>query len=202
MGAVTGAIPYDKLRFAGFLGKTNTGLTVAIKVQRVNDGNWWDGAAWQGTPTGLTMAELDSTNLPGLYEFVMPPAGNDKALSDAGYRYFIDELTVPFSDCALLNTWIPERVLGSSVADNIAAGNVADFLFRIGATRHFNTRIINTAWNTAGRPTAGFVLGYTSKANLDADTGPAYAGAAVRFDVAILYDGSGRLTSYESTKTT
>lgn len=201
MGAVIGAIPYDKLRFATSLGKLNTGLTVNIKIQRVNGGDWWDGAAWQATPTAILMSELDATHLPGMYEYAMPPAGNDKALSDSGYRYFVDELTLPFNETAVLNTWIPERILGSSIAGNVATGNLADFIFRIGATRHLNTRIINTAWNTAGRPTAGFVLGYTSKANLDADTGPAWAGAAIRFDVAILYDGSGRLTSYESTKT-
>ena len=203
MSAVIGAIPYDKLRFSAFLGKANTALTVTVKVERIDDGLWWDGvSAWGAVPTAIAMVEPDVTHLTGSYEYEMPAGGNDKNLSQGGYRFFIDELTLPFNDGGVLNTWIPERVLGASITDNLAAGNLADFIFRIGAARHFNTRIINTAWNAAGRPTAGFVLGYVSKAALDGDTGPAWAAAALRFDVAILYDGSGNLTSYESTKTT
>lgn len=51
-----------------------TGATVTLSIRRQTDGLYWSGTGYT-TYTGLTMTELDSSNLPGIYYYDFTPQG-------------------------------------------------------------------------------------------------------------------------------
>lgn len=49
-----------------------TGETPALYIERLSDGNFWNGAAWQGTPITVTMTAVTPTgndHTDGVYEY-------------------------------------------------------------------------------------------------------------------------------------
>lgn len=76
-----------------------TGETPNVEIQRESDGEYWDGAAWQAGVQVNAMAEYDSTDEPGLYNFSFAfPAGNNTYIvhfTNTGtyaldeYRYYV-----------------------------------------------------------------------------------------------------------------
>lgn len=89
------------------------------------------------------------------------------------------------------------EVLDASVMGH-ASGSVGDAIRRMLGLRQHNVRAVNTAWNADGQPTAGLVLVYDSKVDLLADADP-WPLATGKYAFAATYDGSLRLTDYEST---
>lgn len=197
---VKGLQSWDLLRFVVDLGEANTGLTVTLTIQAVGNAMYWTGAAWQaGATTVGAMTEVDATNFPGLYEYLMPAGGLGQSAAIAGYRYRIDENTVPYHETGVLYPWT-SRMLDELVADHQVTASIGEAIHRTHAARHSNTRVVYTAWNAAGRPTTGYLLVYLSKASLNADSDP-WPLATGRYDFTLAYDGSGRLTSYKSERT-
>lgn len=198
--AVNGTPLISRLRFATYLGAGNTGLAPTIAILRVADGMWWSGAAWAGAPVAIPMPEIDAVNMPGLYTYAIAPAGLDPALSDQGYRYVVLEGTLPYDEASFAYAFIPSSVLQEPIIDNVSAGNLADFLNRTLGTRHGNTRIIYTTFNSNDQPTTGAVLVYPDSTNLLADSDP-WPLAIARYDFTLAYDASNRVTEYVSQQT-
>lgn len=199
MSAVHGLQGWDFLRFAADLGEANTGKTVTLTIQRLIDSRYWTGSAWQVAPATVSMPQVDATNFPGLYEYEMPASGLGETAARRGYRFRVDEGTVPFHEVGVVYPWTP-RLLDEDVADHQVADSIGEAIFRSLGTRHGNTKIVHTAWNSAGRPTAGYLLLYNSAADLIADASP-WPLAVGRYDFTLAYDGSGRLTEYVSERT-
>ncbi len=66
---------------------TGDGLTgqlsfLTLIIQRASDDFYWNGASWQSGVVSLDstdgLAEVDSTNQPGRYLFILPAAANDQ----------------------------------------------------------------------------------------------------------------------------
>lgn len=70
-----------------------TGLSPTAQIKRLSDGKYWNGATWQVGATSVSMAEVDATNEPGVYEAVVLTAQLDYALGTAGYRFWVKETT-------------------------------------------------------------------------------------------------------------
>lgn len=195
--AMAGRQHWDNLRFAADLGSGSTGKTVTLHIQQLSDDQWWNGSAWQAGVATVAMTEVDATNLPGLYEYVMPAGGLDESAAEAGYRFRVSEPTVPFNESGNVHCWT-SRLLDERVSDHLGVtGSVGQVLFRTLGTRHGNTRIVHTAWNAQGKPTTGSLYIYTSQADLVADSSP-WPLAAAQYDITLTYDGSGQLTEYTS----
>lgn len=92
-----------------------------------------------------------------------------------------------------------DEMLDEPMAAHDTDGTFGDHIRRMLGIRQQNTRIINTAWNAAGLPTTGSVYIYDSAADLGADADP-WPLATGRYNFTATYDGSGRLTSYVSSK--
>lgn len=99
-----------------------------------------------------------------------------------------------------LPTSPPEVLFGHGLSPYTAAGTVGNGIRRMLALRQDNTRVVYTAWNASRDPTAGYVLIYASKADLDADADP-WTLAIGRYDWTATYDGSLRITGYKSGRT-
>jgi YD repeat-containing protein len=199
VGGAVGQMQHtDEIRFsAAFVaaGAGTTGLTVVLTIQRVSDSKFWTGAAWQAGVATVNMAEPDSTNLAGLYEYAL--SGVDDTAGVDGYRFKITEATTSYYEIGLVHTLTQGKVLDEAVADHLTANTIGEAIHRNVALRHHNTRITNTAWNAAGQPTAGTIKHYGNKANTLADVS-----ATGTYAYTATYDADGRLTSHVSTRET
>ena len=94
-------------------GSGQTGLSPSVAIKRVSDGLWLNaaGTGWTATtPSGgsvHTMAELDATDLPGVYGYVIPPAQLSYDDGLAGYYFSVAESS----------TSLREYVLVTAIAD-------------------------------------------------------------------------------------
>lgn len=66
-------------------GTPRTGKTVIATLVRISDGMFWNGTAWVVGPSTFNLAEVDSTNLPGLYRSFVDPDELDMVLGADGY---------------------------------------------------------------------------------------------------------------------
>lgn len=55
-----------------------TGLSPVVVIRRAADGTFWDGAAYQATPTNLALAEVSAANAPGEYQYDFTPGSAGK----------------------------------------------------------------------------------------------------------------------------
>ena len=78
-------------------------------------------------------------------------------------------------------------------------GTFGDWIRRMLSLRQNNTRVVWSAWNASGVPTAGKVLIYDSKADLLADSDP-WPLATGEYAIVQTFDGSGRPATYTSVK--
>ena len=95
---------------------------------------------------------------------------------------------------------IADGVLDEPMGGHTTGGTLGDFVRRMLGLRQQNNRVVYSAWNTAGVPTAATVYIYASKSDLDADTGGAGIGAIGSYTVAATFDSSLRPTGYTSGK--
>lgn len=74
----------EDLIFDLFVGDPNTGLglpgkvsVVTLTIEKRSNSLFWNGTAFvSATPVSLSMTEVDSTNSPGLYRYVVAAASN------------------------------------------------------------------------------------------------------------------------------
>lgn len=52
-----------------------TGATFTLKIQRFDNGQFWNGSAWQAGVTTVNMTEISAANAPGQYEYDFDPVG-------------------------------------------------------------------------------------------------------------------------------
>lgn len=52
-----------------------TGAAWTLKIVRLDNGQYWNGSAWQAGVTTVNMTEADSVNLPGQYKYNFTPVG-------------------------------------------------------------------------------------------------------------------------------
>lgn len=94
-----------------------TGATVTLTIRRDSDGFFWNGTAFQSSATTVPMAELDATNMAGVYSYDFRP----------GISSFTCVLYATSATAAIVNEpWVTQLRVGSW-ADNLdaALSNVA-----------------------------------------------------------------------------
>lgn len=81
-------------------GVGSTGKSPTVAVRRVSDGQWLQsgGGSWGAGLATNAMTEVDSVNLPGLYEYSVPSARLVYASSAPGYRIAYFEGTTPVAE--------------------------------------------------------------------------------------------------------
>ena len=101
----------------------------------------------------------------------------------------------------VLNTNDPaiQEIMSAPMSSYSTDGTFGDWIRRTLSLRQNNMRVVWTAWNAAGVPTAGLVLIYNTKADLLADSSP-WALSTGKYTIAQTFDGSGRPTAYTSVK--
>lgn len=52
-----------------------TGVTWTLKIVRLDNGQFWNGSAWQSGVTTVNMSQADSVNRPGEYYYDFAPVG-------------------------------------------------------------------------------------------------------------------------------
>lgn len=188
-------------------GLVGLSASTEFQVQRIADGLWWSdsGLLWDAAPDPTNqLVEVDPTNFQGLYEYVIPPGEIDIELGKQGYRFVVRETTHQVREHGIIVPGPAEGgVWKEAIADNFdsADDDFANLAVRMLALRQNNMRFVPSAWDvTTKQPTSGEVLIYASKADLLADTGPAWALAIGRYTVAATFDGSGQLTAYTSVR--
>lgn len=69
-------------------GLTSQTAFITLTIKRESDGQYWDGAAWQVSVSTIAaaqgLAEIDATNEPGRYLYLLPAAANSQ-----GDRYTV-----------------------------------------------------------------------------------------------------------------
>jgi len=70
-----------------------TGIAMKLYIQRVSDGKWWDGDSWEVAVTQLSMTEVDSTNLKGLYRYTALPTASMSIGDRYNIRYYNADAT-------------------------------------------------------------------------------------------------------------
>ena len=174
---------WDVIRFTMELVSAGTGITgkvPVVRIQRIGDSMWWDGAAWGGVATDINMSEVDSTDLPGLYAYELPSAGPDPLDGAEGYYARVFEPTLVRTEFVRVH---PDF-----------SGND---LYRVLLLRQQNMRVTNLTFHALGQPETGTVEIYEIAADATADTN-----VIGEYSFIATYDGSGRLTSYVSVKVT
>jgi hypothetical protein len=75
------SIPINLLVYDPDSGEGLTGRAglITLTVQRADDLRFWNGSNWIATLTELSMAEIDSTEEKGRYEYVLPSTANQVA---------------------------------------------------------------------------------------------------------------------------
>jgi hypothetical protein len=194
----------------GGIGQTGLAATTFFLLQRLSDAKYLDltTGLWTVGVPGATnvLGEVDAVNLPGLYEFTVPgtaltPA--DLLLAGAGYRFRVAESSISMAEHGRISVG---PVKGgewdeAESAHHDTAGTMGNTAARILRLRQNNMRFVPTAWDSVTRqPTTGLVLSYDSKADLNADTGPAWALATGRYTVDATFDLNGQLTEYTSVR--
>lgn len=96
---------------------------------------------------------------------------------------------------------IADAVWDEVLSGHVSAGSAGEVFQRIHALRQGNMRVEYTSWDSEGRPTAGTVHVYPSKAALTGDTAP-YSGTLGTYAFTATYDSNGRPTLYASTQET
>lgn len=93
---------------------------------------------------------------------------------------------------------IADAVLDEALTGHTTAGTLGEAIRRMYGHRE-NYRVVPSAWASNGQPTAGVILFYDSKAAHDADTGPAWSGAAGRASISATFSGD-NLTAFSTSK--
>lgn len=109
-----------------------TGATITVSIRRQSDGYYWSGTGYTTTYTALTMSQLDSTNLPGVYYYDFTPSG-----PSANFL-----LSATTSSTTIANApWIGEVKAGSwvdyfddEISSRASSTDMTEVLKRIGAT--------------------------------------------------------------------
>ena len=75
----------EQIIFEVFIGDPSTGLGLTaqqsftdLTIQRDSDSQYWTGSAWSAIRTLLTPNQVDSTNEPGRYNFILPATANNQ----------------------------------------------------------------------------------------------------------------------------
>jgi hypothetical protein len=189
------------------IGLIGAAATTEFQIQRISDSKWWDDSAtdWTvGVPLSQQLNEIDATNFQGLYGYTIPSGSIDIVLGNEGYRFVVRETTHSVREHGYITVG---PVLGGIwkelIADRFSAADddFANLAFRMAALRQTNMRFVPSAWDTTTKqPTAGEVLVYETKTDLQTDIGPAYLNAIGRYTVDAVFDGLGQLTRYTSVK--
>lgn len=203
--------PYDRVRINAYYavnGTPQTGLSPTVKVYRISDGNYLNGSnTWQSAAVDLSMTEVDSTDLPGLYTFAVPSAAISRTAGAAGYFAEVDKAVANDNDRETVFVAVSDPqgdVLSADLQPTTAwaTGSIGDALLRMLSLRQQNTNVTYTSFAANGEPTAGTVYIYPNKAAADADTTIAGTGSIGSYTFTAAYDASLRLTSYRSTRAT
>lgn len=56
-----------------------TGATCTVAIRRDSNGYWWNGSGFVASYTTVSMTEVDSANLPGVYSYDFIPTSTDFA---------------------------------------------------------------------------------------------------------------------------
>lgn len=193
----------------GGIGQTGLAASTHFELQRLSDSKWLDltTGLWILVPGGATnvLSEVDATNFPGFYEFVVPSTAltaSDLVLGYDGYRFIVEEtVNKPRENGMIVPGPVKGGVWEEADAAHFNADTMGNVLARMLRLRQSNMRFVPTAWDTVTRqPTVGEVLIYDDSVTLLADTGPGWALATGRYTVAATFDGSGHLTEYTSVK--
>lgn len=157
-----------------------------FQLQRLSDSAWWRDSAgtWGVAPDPSNqLSEVDATNFPGLYQYVVDPAELDADLAAEGYRFVVVETAFGSREHGLIDV---DEVAGGGVRDNL--------LTRTAALRQRNMRFAPSTWDPVTKqPTAGTITIYGSKADATADIN-----AIGQYTIQATFDGSGQLTEYTS----
>ena len=90
-----------------------------------------------------------------------------------------------------------DEILDEPMAAHNTLGTLGDNIRRTLSLRQENVRVINLTFHASGAPETGSLYIYDSAGALTGDSDP-WPAATGQYDFTATYDGSGRLTSYES----
>jgi hypothetical protein len=183
-------------------GTGQTGLTVTGTLRRMSDGLFLQSAGgWGASPSNLSLAAIDATNLPGCYSYEVATADLSYTAGNEGYVAKITETTFALLEYVHITTLTIRndiRDLDISTPSTLTDGTLGESIARILTLRNHNVRIIYTAWATNNVPTAGDAYLYDTKAALLADTNP-WTGAFAKYSFSANLSGS-NVTDYISTR--
>jgi hypothetical protein len=184
-----------------FDGSGATGKTVHGLLKRISDGKWLQsGGGWGASPSTLTLAAVDATNLPGLYAYAVDPADLDYDAGLDGYFLKVTESTFVLLEYALISVLTQRddiRDLDVSTLGSLTAGTLGDSIWRMLHLRQQNVRVVYDTFD-GQTPTHGNVYVYNTKAEKEADVDP-WAGAAAVYEFTATVS-AGRVTEYGSTR--
>jgi hypothetical protein len=168
--------PWDALRVAHAVDDGTDGvdgLTATCRIRRVRDDAWLQSdGSWSATVASLTMTEVDATDLPGVYQYAIPPASVSPLLDHAGF--YVEAKTAGTVSIAHMH-------LVPMTSERIATGY---------------TRTVYHTW-TGDLPATGTLYLYASSTLLDADTAFDGTGARAAIPLVWTYDALGRVTRVE-----
>lgn len=172
------------------------GLGPTCIIFRESDSTYYNNSTglWVGGPIVIPMI---SPTFTGLYEFTIPSGDLVYATGFPGYLIEVTETTTPLVEHIHVT---PARDLSAETLDNTLT--VHDAIKRIVALRQDNMNVKYTAYTVDGKPTAGTVWIYNTKAAADADTVPNGTGSIGSYAITAGYDGTLRLDTYKSTRET
>jgi hypothetical protein len=164
-------------------------VTAQAGIFRISDGQYWDGAAWQGAPAFVAMPE---SPISGVYAVAVPPADVDYEAGKEGYIVRVTDTTTGILESVKIDQGPrPWQDLQSDFTD---ADTFGDRFARMVALRQRNMRFTPSAWDpVTSQPTAGTITIYATRANALADIN-----AIGEYSVQATFNGSGQLTEYVS----
>lgn len=171
-------------------GEGLTGLAPTVSIARFSDGQWLQvgGTTWGPAPASLTMVELDSSNLPGVYSYAVNTSALTYANGSAGYICHIVEPDNYVRETVRIHVAMSEW--DEDPAAHATAGTMGRTLQVIQGLVQGNHRLKNPTYDAEGRMLTAQLVLYPTSADALADTN-----ALDTFNVTCTYNGFGDMTS-------
>lgn len=167
-----------------------------VRIRRVSDGLGLlgDGVTWDASDAALAMPIATMGDL-YYYAYTMDADALDRDAGAQGYIAVVSCENGQYEQPFFIPTIIPDPDRDATA--HRTTGTFGELEFLTAALRQKNSLWVPDAWSAAGHATHGYVYVYETQAALDADSAP-YSGAYAVEEVTLTYDGSNRLTYYES----
>jgi hypothetical protein len=197
---------YDKIKATVEIvvsGVGKTGLSPLVAFRRISTNEYLqNGGTWDPGFDTNPMTEVDSTNMPGLYEFEIAPGDLTVLDSVDGYFFKVTEGSYQITQYGKIDPFvspdaasIADAVWDELVADHTGtSGSTAELLAIIGGLSQFRHRIKNPTYDVDGRLLTAQLVVYPSSGAASGDFTP-----LATINVTATYDVDGNLDTFLAT---